>query len=263
MSIDERRDRRLILLAGGGFLSALLGGAVVLAAQAMLPGITGDRARIEAIVRGYLLEKPEILREMVAGLEAGDAARARQAQVQAQAMLPGHAEALMRPFASAMAGNPQGDVTIVTFMDYACGYCRASLPALDKLIASDPGVRIVYREYPVLSEASVEAARWALAAAEQGRYRAFHDALFAAGSLSDSAIAAMAAKAGLDLAAARQAIRSAAVRHEIDANHKLGAALAISGTPTWVIGGKIIYGARDYQALADAVAQARKTKAGG
>ncbi|MHA6718251.1 DsbA family protein [Sphingomonas sp. RS6] len=253
-------SRPSLRLAGAFLLSAIIGGAVVLGAQALLPGVSGDQARIERTVRTYLLAKPEILREMMERLQQNDAEHAARAQADAQAALPKHSAALTRPFAGAIAGNPQGDVTVVAFMDYACGYCRASLPGLDQLIASDPNVRVVYREYPVLSEASVTAARWALAAAEQGKYRAFHDAMFAADGPDDAAIAAAAAKAGLDMAAARKAAQSEAVTREIESNHALGQQLAVNGTPSWVIGNQLLYGARDFQGLADAVAQARKAR---
>lgn len=210
------------------------------------------------LVRGYILAHPEILPEAIDKLRAGDAARAEQAELDAQKALPANLAAVRKPYAGAWAGNPQGDVTVVAFMDYACGYCRASLPGIEELIAKDPGVRIIYREYPVLGPDSIVAARWALAAAEQNKFRPFHDALYAEGPPNGEAIAAAAAKAGLDLGAAKKSIGSQAVKAEIDANHALGQKLAMTGTPSWVIGGKLYYGARDYEGLAEAVAEARK-----
>ena len=213
---------------------------------------------VRHVVRGYVLEHPELLPEAIDKLRAGETAKAEQAERDAQKALPGQLAAVRKPYASAWAGNPQGDVTVVAFMDYACGYCRASLPGIDELLAKDPNVRIVYREYPVLGPQSAVAARWALAAAEQGKFRAFHDALFAEGQPSAETIAAAAAKAGLDKPLAEKAAASDAVQREIVANHKFGQTLAMTGTPSWVIGGKLYYGARDYDALAEAVAEARK-----
>ncbi|WP_168846515.1 DsbA family protein [Sphingomonas sp. S2M10] len=251
-------NRSKLFLGGTLLLAAILGGLVVLAAQALLPGIGGNKAQVERIVQAYLLENPSILRDMMERLQQQDNEQAQKAQDGAQAAVPAALPALTTPFASAWAGNPDGDVTVTVFMDYACGYCRASLPGLAELVAKDPNVRIVYREYPVLGEASVIAARFALAAAQQGKFRAFHDALFASGSPSNATIGDALAKAGLDPAATQKLANSDTVAKEINANHQLGAKLAMNGTPAWVVGKQILYGARDYQALADAVAIARK-----
>jgi len=255
----EKLLRSPLALAGALVASALLGALIFALLQAALPGVAGDRARIETVVRSYILDHPEILPEAMNRLQERDAQRMQQAQEDAQKIVPKHLAALRMPYAGAWAGNPKGDVTIVAFMDYACGYCRASLPGIDELLAKDPGVRIVYREYPVLGDESVVAARWALAAAEQGKFRAFHNALYAAGPSAEG-IAAAADKAGLDKAAAEKAVRSQAVEKEIIANRKLGAKLVMSGTPSWVIGDQLLYGARDYAGLAEAVAAARKGK---
>ncbi|RYD47340.1 MAG: DsbA family protein [Sphingomonadales bacterium] len=226
--------------------------------QAMVPGL-GKRAEIERIVHAYILAHPEILPEAMEKLRANEALKAEQAERDAQKALPASLGAVQKPYPGAEAGNPQGDVTVVAFMDYACGYCRASLPAIEELIAKDPGVRVVYREYPVLGPASIVAARWALAAAEQGKYIAFHSALYAEGPPSSESILAAAAKAGLDKALAEKAIESKAVKDEVTANHALGQKLAMSGTPSWVIGGTLyLDGAKDYEGLAAAVADARK-----
>ncbi len=253
----EKLLRNPLALAGAFLLSALLGAAIFAAIQAMLPG-AGKRGEIERIVRGYILSHPEIIPEAIDKLRAGEAAKAEQAERDAQKAVPASLPALHKPYGSAWAGNPNGDVTVVAFMDYACGYCRASLPGIEDLIAKDPNVRVVYREFPVLGPDSITAARWALAAAEQGKFLAFHEALYAEGSPSEQTIAAAAAKAGLDMSAARKSINSPAVAAEIKANHALGQKLAMTGTPSWVIGGKLYYGARDHSGLAEAVADARR-----
>jgi protein-disulfide isomerase len=252
----EKLARNPLALAGAFILSALLGAAIFALIQAMVPGL-GKQGEIERVVRGYILTHPEIIPEAIDKLRAGEAAKADQAERDAQKAVPGALAAVQKPYASAWAGNPNGDVTVVAFMDYACGYCRASLPGIDELLAKDPNVRIVYREFPVLGPESVVAARWALAAAEQGKFRAFHEALYAEGNPSDETIAAAATKAGLDKALTAKALNSQAVAGEIQANHALGQKLAMTGTPSWVIGGKLYYGARDYAALAEAVAAAR------
>ncbi len=257
--IDRLLGNRLAL-AGALVLSALLGAALYAGIAALLPGM-GKRGEVERVVHTYLLEHPEVVLESVDRYRQRETAKAEKAQadaeVAANAALPAELPRLRTPFGSAWTGNPQGDVTVVAFMDYACGYCRASLAGIDQLLKRDPGVRIVYREYPVLGPESVTAARWALAAAEQGKFKPFHDALFAADGPSDANIAAAAKTAGLDMAAAQKAVASPAVETEIKANHGFGQKLAMAGTPAWVIGGKLYYGARDYDGLAEAVAAAR------
>jgi protein-disulfide isomerase len=249
--VNDKLLRSPLALAGAMFVSALLGAGLFALALAWVPSLAGPA------VRGYLLEHPEVLPEAMERLQARENARYEQVQQGAQKAVPQYAAQLNKPYAGAWAGNPNGDITVVAFMDYACGYCRASLPGIEELIAKDPGVRVIYREFPVLGPESVTAARWALAAAEQGKFRAFHDALYAAGPPSAENIAIAAARAGLDKARADQALRSPAVEQEIASNHKLGQQLAMSGTPSWVVGGKLLYGARDYAALAQAVAEAR------
>jgi len=252
--MTDRLLRSPLALAGAMFVSALLGAGLFALILSWAPGFAGPA------IRGYLLEHPEVLPEAMDRLQARETARYEKVQQGAQAAVPQHLAQLQTPFAGAWAGNPNGDVTVVAFMDYACGYCRASLPGIEELLARDPNVRIVYREFPVLGPESVIAARWALAAAEQGKFRAFHDALYAAGSPSVENITLAAGKAGLDKELVNKAVQSKAVEQEILANHKLGEKLAMTGTPAWVIGGKLLAGARDYAGLAAAVAEARAGK---
>jgi protein-disulfide isomerase len=252
--MSERLLRSPLALAGAMLVSALVGAGAFALLLSWMPGLAGPA------IRGYLLEHPEVLPEAMDRLQARENARYEKAQQGAQKAVPQHRAQLQMPYASAWAGNPQGDVTVVAFMDYACGYCRASLPGIAELLAKDPGVRVVYREFPVLGPESVTAARWALAAAEQGKFRAFHEALYAAGPPSMENIAIAADKAGLDKAVALKTVQSKPVEQEIAANHKLGEALAMTGTPAWVVGGKLLSGARDYAGLAQAVAEARAGK---
>lgn len=249
--MSERILRSPLALAGAMLVSALLGAGAFALVLSWMPGLAGPA------IRGYLLEHPEILPEAMERLQARETARYEKAREGAQKAVPQLLAQLQKPFAGAWAGNPDGDVTVVAFMDYACGYCRASLPGIEELIARDPNVRVVYREFPVLGPESVVAARWALAAAEQGKFRAFHDALYAAGPPSVENITLAAGKAGLDKALANKAVESKAVEQEILANHKLGEQLAMTGTPAWVIGDKLLSGARDHAGLAQAVAEAR------
>ncbi|MGK6318521.1 DsbA family protein [Sphingomonas sp. DT-204] len=226
----------LLLVAAGA-----VGGAAVLAIQTLRPApATGD-------VRGYLLAHPEVIPEAMNALRDRESAKAVAA----------NRGAIVDPFPGAVGGNPNGDVTVVAFMDYACGYCRASLPALAELVKTDPGVRIVYRELPILSPDSRTAAEWSLAAAEQGKFMPFHEALYAAGHVNQASIAAAAAIAGLDRTRASAVARSQPVAAEIAKNLKTAGELGVTGTPSWVIGDRFASGAIGYDALAEAVKAAR------
>lgn len=226
----------LLLLAAGA-----VGGAIVLAAQALRPAAAaGD-------VRGYLLTHPEVIPEALQVLQDRETGK----------LVAANRSALTDPFPGAVGGNPKGGTTIVTYMDYACGYCRASLPELAKLVGEDGDIRVVYRELPILSADSRTAAQWALAAAEQGRYMPFHTALFDAGRPTEATIARAAAAAGLDMARARAAITSAPVAGELARNLDMARALGMSGTPAWVVGDRILSGAVGHNALQKAVAAAR------
>jgi len=236
------------LLLGGLMLgAAMLGAGLMLLVQWVTPV---ERERTGQLVRAYLLEHPEVLRETSDRLRLNDNAK----------LIAANRAAIVEPYAGAQAGNIKGDVTLVEYIDYACGYCRASLPMVAELLAKDAKVHVVYREYPVLSEESRVAAGWALAAAEQGKYRAFHDALYALDGPTQANIQAAARTAGLDLGKAQAAATSERVTAEIDKNLQIGSKLGISGTPGWVVGDRVIVGALPYQQLAAAVDEARKSQ---
>lgn len=207
-----------------------------------------DRAATEAVVRAYILENPEIITEAIAILQQRDTA-ARLAQSKS---------AMTKPFYKAEAGNPNGDVTVVQFTDYNCGYCRTSVPDVEQLIAQDKGVRVVYREVPILSATSRDAALWALAAAKQGKHAGFHKAMFAGDRPDARTIRAAAARAGVDIDAAMQFVASAEANKEVDNNLAIMQQVGFSGTPTFIIGDQILEGALGYGALKAAVSKARR-----
>jgi protein-disulfide isomerase len=244
----EPVTQRPLLLGGLLLLAALLGAGLFMAAQALFPALPGgDRARTEQVVHDYVLAHPEIIPEAIDRLHDKQNAQ----------LIAANRSEIVTPYAGAFAGNPQGDVTLVEYLDYACGYCRASLPTLARLIEQDPKVKIVYRELPVLSDGSRVAARWALAAAEQGKYKAFHDALYALDGPTDANIQSAARTAGLDLAKAQAAAASPRVEAEINKNLAMGNRLGMSGTPSWVVGDKLLVGAQSFDALVGDIAAAR------
>ncbi|MEQ1539529.1 MAG: DsbA family protein [Sphingorhabdus sp.] len=207
-----------------------------------------DRKATEAVVRAYILEHPEILTEAAQILEQRAVAQ----------RLDAAGGALTTAFAGAVDGNPKGDVTLVEFTDYNCGFCRSSVADVQRIIGSDKNVRVVFREVPILSASSRDASRWALAAAKQGKHKAFHDAMFAGDKPSEASIRAAAQKADLDMAKATADANSDAVAAEIEANLALMQKLGVGGTPAFIIGDQILEGALGYDALKKAVADARK-----
>ena len=224
-----------LLLAGA--VGLVIGGGAMVLAQ----GGFGD-ARTERIVHDYILENPEIIPEAMERLQQREAAAAigpRRAQLET-------------PYGSAWAGAADADVVLVEFFDYACGFCRASNPDVERLLREDPRLRVVWREYPVLGPNSEQAAIASLAAARAGRFRAFHDRLYAAGRPTESTIAAARQQVGLGEAALTDEFRQ-----EIERNYEMARAIGATGTPTWVVGDQVLQGAVGYDALKATVAAER------
>jgi protein-disulfide isomerase len=207
----------------------------------------GDRAAVEKVVEGYLMAHPEILPRAMAELD----------RKQGQDQLASVRADVERASMGTVLGNPQGKVTLVEFTDYACTYCRGSVADVDRLIASNPDLRVVVRELPILTPASTDAAKWAIAAAAQGRYARFHAAMFESGHPSAETIAAAARDAGLDMAAAQKVVVNPATEAELVRNLDLAKKLGFTGTPSWIVGDTIIAGAVGEDKLAAAIAEAR------
>ncbi|MEO0061932.1 MAG: hypothetical protein RLZZ08_492 [Pseudomonadota bacterium] len=193
--------------------------------------------------RAYLLANPEVLPEAI------DVLKLRESQARIDPMR----RELEMPFPGAVIGNPNGTVTLVEFTDYACTYCRQSVADIASLVAANPNLRVVVREYPILIPASADAARMALAAAQQGKYAAFHDAMFRMGPPSAQTIAAAATAAGVDMAQAKAAIASGVFDVQLRGNAQMAANLGITGTPGWVIGNQLLNGAVGRDVLAKAI----------
>ena len=206
-----------------------------------------ERAEVERIVHDYLLAHPEVLPEAMAVLE----------KRQNASQLSGVRGEVEKAAAGTVLGNPQGKVTLVEFTDYACGYCRRSVEDVDRLIAANPDLRVVVRELPILSPGSADAAKMAIAAAEQGRYAEFHRAMFASGNPDERTIAAAAAAAGLDLERARKVVAAPATEAELVRNMDLAKRLGFTGTPSWVVGEAMLSGAVGEDQLARAIADSR------
>lgn len=222
-------------------------GAPVLAAA----GIErSDRAEIEAIVHDYILNHPEIIPE------AMERYQAKQMAKQIDAVRSD----LETPFAGAWTGAAKGDVVLVEFADFACGFCRRSVADVERLLREDKNLKVVHRDLPILSEESVVAAKTALAAAKQGKYRDYYLAQFAGGPPSEASIKAAAAKAGLDTAALQKAFLNGDLQAEIEKNLGFARDLGFNGTPTFIIGDRVLQGAVGYEELKKAIEEARAKK---
>ena len=235
------------LMFGG--LAMLVGaGGMALAMGAATPAVNmTDRATIEAIVRDYILTHPEILPEAMRNLEAREARK----------VVDANRARIEKPFAGAWEGAANGDVTLVEFFDYNCSYCRASVPVIDRLLAEDKKLKIVYRELPILGEASEDAARHSLAVAQQGNYATFHRALFGSGRATPQILSDAVEKARADPGLVAAALSSPAIAREIEGNLELQRTLGLNGTPAWIIGDRIFAGAVGYDELKKAIAEAR------
>ena len=192
--------------------------------------------------RDYLLANPQILPEMAEAYQRGDAQN-RLAQI---------ADEVKQPFPGAVLGNPDGSKVLVKFTDYGCTYCRQSVAAIDELIATDPELKVVVREWPIF-DGSEQAARMALAAAKQGKYPAFYHAMFEQGPPSEGTIARAAQIAGLDIAAAEAFAQSDEATAELAKTMAFARRLQFTGTPSWVAGGEVIEGLVPAERLAKAL----------
>ncbi|MCC2601191.1 DsbA family protein [Sphingopyxis yananensis] len=234
---------------GGAALIALLGSSYWLGSRF---GGGMSKADVETIVADYITTNPQII---PAALEAQ---RDREIAKAIDAVRP----ALEKPYAGAWGGNADGDVTLVVFTDYACGFCRASVPDIDRLLREDKRLKVVYRELPIISRESRSAALMALAAARQGKYDAFHHAMFAQSSLAPSAIIKAAEQAGVSLDGSGDATADEALfQRELESNLALGNQLQLNATPTWVIGDQLMQGQVGFDALRDAIARTRTKQA--
>jgi len=232
--------------------------AVVLAAALALPASAMDltelteaeRAQFRAEVRAYLMDNPEVIMEAVELLQS------REAEAQAQAdvnMVSDNAAAIFDDGYSWVGGNPEGDITLVEFLDYRCGYCKRAHGEVAKLLETDGNIRIIVKELPILGEDSVLASRFAIATkqVEGGdAYKAMNDALMAySGSITVPAMRRIAETLDLDADAIEARMDSEEVTQEIAQTRALAQTLQISGTPTFVVHDEMLRGYLPYDQM--------------
>lgn len=241
------------------FRAFLVAAALLVAApvRAETPAMSPEqRAVIEQIVREYLVEHPEVLKEAFQNLERRENEATARAQADATARF---ADQLYRTGRNAVLGNPNGDVTVVEFFDYNCGFCKRSLADMEKLLKSDPNLRIVLREFPVLGPGSVEAAQISAQLISEPRFSEFHIRLLGQREHVDKRVALQIAREfGFDTAKLEAGMTSPASRDVIEESLNLATNLTIGGTPTYVIGNEVVVGAVGYDSLAEKIKSMRQ-----
>lgn len=215
-----------------------------------------DRAAIEDIIKDYLVNKhPEVLKEAIDELQ-----RREQASADAkskEALSQQEAKIYNDPH-TPVGGNPKGDVTVVEFFDFQCGYCKMAEEGVEKLIKEDKGVKYIYKDFPILGPMSIVAAKAALASAHQGKYIAFHDALMNKKEhLTEEVIYQTAKDVGLDVEKLKKDMASDEVVKQVDADLQLGSDIGVRGTPMFIIGDQVFPGAIQYDQMKKAVDDAR------
>jgi protein-disulfide isomerase len=240
--------------------AALLFTVTVLAVNQALPAwaespLVPAQPALDQAIEQYIRSHPEVIEQAMQSLEAkrqrGEKLRIRQA-------IATHQEELLRDPASPVSGNLNGDVTVIEFFDYRCEYCKRVASAVTQLQKDEPGVRVVYKDFPILGEVSVFGARAALAAREQGKHQAFHEAMLASeNELTQEEVFAIAQRVGLDVKKLESDLQAPEWQAAIDRNHALAKLLGISGTPGFVVGSEVYPGALELPGLKALVKQAR------
>ena len=242
---------------------ALFALALCAAPASAQPFSEGQRDAIESIIKNYLVTHPEVLEDAMAELNKRQAAAEAEKH---EASIVQNSNAIFNSPRNVTLGNKSGDVTFVEFFDYNCGYCKRAMSDMLDLMKSDPKLKVVLKEFPVLSEGSVEAARVAVAVRMQdpggAKYLDFHQKLLGGRGPADKARALAAAKdAGLDVARIEKDMTSPEVRATIEENFKLAEAMGMNGTPSYVIGKQVVVGAIGLDGLKEKIGIARCGKA--
>ena len=202
-----------------------------------------ERAMFRAEVRSYLLDNPEVIMEAVAALEAKQAAAQADAE---KNMVAANAKMLFDDGYSWVGGNPDGDITVIEFSDYRCGYCRKAMKEVEELVKSDGNIRFILKEFPILGEASLASSRFAIATlnvAGPEAYKAAHDALMAMNSeMTEPVLRRLAETLELDADAILAEMDSDKVTYAIEENRKLAQIFQINGTPTFIMGDELVRG---------------------
>ena len=214
------------------------------------------KEQMQDLVLQTIRDNPEIVMEAIQTLQAREeSAKADQAQ----AVLSANRAALEQDPNAPVVGNPDGDVTVVEFFDYNCGYCRRTFEDVHKLISGDANVRLVLREWPILGEESVYAARAALASRAQGKYEEFHNALMRyEGRANETSVGIIAVELGIDIEQLKRDMDAPEVVAHIQTSMQLTQALNLNGTPAFIFGEQLVPGAIELEQMQALVAETRE-----
>jgi protein-disulfide isomerase len=230
--------------------------AVQSAEQSAVAGL--DKAALDRAIRDYILGHPEIIGEALEKLREN---QRLAAEAEARKALAGLRATVFQDASSPIGGNPQGDVVLVEFFDYRCGVCKTVFPFVEDLLREDGQIKFVYKEWPILGPASVYASRAALASHFQGKYQVFHDALMQAkGDLTQARVVQIAGQVGVDVERLVGDMNKPEIDKIIRRNYQLAQDLRIDGTPTFILGDKIVKGGRSLEDMKSLVAEARAKK---
>ncbi len=218
-----------------------------------------ERAAFRAEVRAYLIENPEVLMEAIAVLDERDKAAQAAADV---ALATQNAEALFNDGYSYVGGNPDGDITLVEFMDYRCGYCKRAFEEVNQLLEADGNIRFIVKELPILGEQSTMSAQFAIAVQQihgDETYKVIHDSLMTLRSdITPDVLARLADTFGLDPAPIMNRMNGPEVAEVINQNRALAQSMQISGTPTFVVQDTMLRGYLPLAQMQQVVAQVRE-----
>jgi protein-disulfide isomerase len=248
----------VVIVAAAAMIVAVFG-ALRFAGRVTDPSVAaggaGTRTETEQVVRNYLLNNPEVILEAMQRYQANESKREVD---RIREGVKNNETELFREPRPILAGNPDGDVTMVEFFDYQCAYCKKVRDDLVKLLNEDGKIRLILKEFPILTPESELAARAAIAAQEQGKYWPFHLALLGSDDLSEASIFAIAKQSGLDVERLKRDMKDPKVEARLQRNMKLAEAMQIKATPTFIIGNEPISGAYPIEKLKEMVADARK-----
>ncbi|MDH4078952.1 MAG: DsbA family protein [Nitrospira sp.] len=246
-----------LLLNGLIALVMFVSGCATTATETKSVSATAQDATDAAIER-YIRTHPEVIEQSLQALEVKREAELRDRQ---KAALATRQQDLLHDPTSPVSGNPKGEITLVEFYDYRCGYCKRAAPAVTELQKIDPRVRVVYKDFPILGEPSELAAKAALASQAQGKHQAFHEALLAShADMTKDEILNIAVSVGLNVKRLEADMANPKWQAVIEKNRALAQELGISGTPGFIVGNELVPGALDLNGLKELIARAGHEK---
>ena len=265
LEIFSRKETPMTSLHSAGFkrarrVAGITAAAFLFATPALAQSTLSDaqKKEVKALVREYILENPEIVSEAVALLQDKEE-KAKAAGV--VAAINANKAALFNPPEGTVLGNAKGDVTLVEFFDYNCGYCKQVFPTLMETLKEDSKIKLVVKEFPILGNPSVVASRAALASRKQNKYSEFHTAMLNhRGSLNEETIMKIAADVKLDVKKLQADMKAPEINEVLAKNHQLAQALGIEGTPAIVVGETLVPGALQKDQLKQLIVGARRNK---